>query len=63
MKNGKKVHRLWLSLHSFAYSAYENRAKKMDCPVGVMPKIAELIQADYDEKWFADPSIRTVSTG
>ena len=35
----------------------------MDCPVGVMPKIAELIQADYDEKWFADPSIRTVSTG
>lgn len=46
----------------FAYSAYENRAKKMDCPVGVMPKIAELIQADYDEKWFADPSIRTVST-
>ena len=27
-----------------------------------MPKIAELIQADYDEKWFADSSIRTVST-
>lgn len=44
----------------FAYSAYENRAAKMENPVGLLPKVAELIQADYDEKWFADASIRTV---
>jgi hypothetical protein len=44
----------------FAYSSYENRASKLDCPVGILPKVATLIQADYDEKWFADSSIRTV---
>ena len=36
----------------FAYSIYENRASKMDTPVGLLPKVAELIQTDYDEKWF-----------
>lgn len=45
----------------FSYSAYENKASKMDNPVGLLPKVAELIQADYDEKWFSDSSIRTVS--
>lgn len=44
----------------FTYSAYENRAAKMENPVGLLPKVAELIQADYDEKWFEDTSIRTV---
>lgn len=43
----------------FAYSAYENKAKTMECPVGLMPKIAELIQKDYDAKWFDNESIRT----
>lgn len=45
---------------AFAYSFYENRAKTMDCAAGIMPKIAELIQYDYDSKWFKDASIRTV---
>lgn len=45
---------------SFAYSAYENKAKGLDCKAGVMPKIAELIQHDFDVRWFADPSVRTV---
>lgn len=45
---------------AFAYSFYENRAKTMDCAAGIMPKIAELIQCDYDSKWFKDASIRTV---
>lgn len=44
----------------FAYSAYENRASKMETPVGLLPKVAELIQADYDEKWFSDASIRNL---
>ncbi len=44
----------------FAYSSYENLAKGMKCEAGVMPKVAELIQKDYDKKWFADVGIRTV---
>lgn len=43
----------------FTYSSYENKAKTADCPVGIMPKIAELIQRDYDEKWFAGAVERT----
>lgn len=46
----------------FSYSFYENRAKTMDCSAGIMPKIADLIQYDYDAKWFRDASIRTVDT-
>ncbi len=44
----------------FAYSAYENKAKGLECKAGIMPKIAELIQHDFDVRWFADPSVRTV---
>lgn len=44
----------------FAYSAYENQAKGMECKAGTMPKVAELIQKDFDKKWFEDESIRTV---
>lgn len=44
----------------FSYIAYENVARKMNCKVGIMPKIAELIQNDFDAKWFSDSSIRTV---
>lgn len=44
----------------FTYSAYENRALKMETPVGLLPKVAELIQTDYDEKWFNNTTIRTV---
>lgn len=44
----------------FAYSYYENQAKAMECRAGIMPKIAEMIQKDYDQKWFSDASIRTI---
>lgn len=44
----------------FAYSVYENRAKALSCPVGLLPKVAELIQRDYDEKWFAGEVHHTV---
>lgn len=44
----------------FAYSAYENKVKALECKAGIMPKVAELIQSDYEVKWFADPTIRTV---
>lgn len=44
----------------FAYSSYENKAGSFECPAGLMPKVAELIQNDYDSKWFSTPDIRTV---
>jgi hypothetical protein len=44
----------------FTYSSYENRAAKEECQMGILPKVAELIQFDYDEKWFSDETIRTV---
>lgn len=44
----------------FAYSSYENRASKLNAPVGLLPKVAELIQADYDEKWFNNEITRTL---
>ena len=34
----------------FAYDSYENRAKGISCKAGIMPKVAELIQKDFDEK-------------
>ena len=45
----------------FIYSAYENKASKEENPEGLLPKVAEMIQIDYDEKWFRDPSIRTLN--
>ncbi len=45
----------------FAYSQYENRASKEECPMGLLPKVAELVQADYDEVWFKNPSVRNVN--
>ena len=44
----------------FSYSSYENQAKGMVCKAGIFPKVAELIQKDFDKKWFSDESIRTV---
>jgi hypothetical protein len=38
----------------FIYSYYENRAKGLNCPEGLMPKIAELIQRDSDLPFSAD---------
>lgn len=49
-----------ISDDDFAYSAYENKAKTLECKAGIMPKIAELMKNDFDAKWFADSSIRTV---
>lgn len=50
-----------ISKDEFAYDAFENRAKNTDYLTGVMPKVAELIQKEYDSQWFSDASIRTTS--
>lgn len=46
----------------FAYSAYENKAVKEANNNGLLPKVAEIIQADYDEKWFSDASMRNLDS-
>lgn len=45
----------------FAYNVFESQAKTLPCKSGIMPKVAELIQNEFDQKWFKDPSIRTVN--
>ncbi|MDE5862794.1 MAG: SIR2 family protein [Lachnospiraceae bacterium] len=49
-----------ISDDEFSYSSYENKASTMVYKAGIMPKVAELIQKDYDEKWFSNKAIRTV---
>lgn len=49
-----------ISNDEFSYDAYENRARAMKCKCGIMPKVAELIQRDFDQKWFEDTNIRTI---
>lgn len=49
-----------IGFDEFAYSFYENKAKNMECKAGILPKVAELIQNEYDAKWFTNESIRTL---
>ncbi len=43
----------------FAYRAYESKAQQLGFTQGVMPKIATLIQQDFDAKWYDTPAMRT----
>lgn len=40
--------------NEFAYELYEQRAKGMECRDGLLPKVAELIEADFNQRWFTD---------
>ena len=44
----------------FVYNFYKTKSQTTECKAGLLPKIAELIQQDYDLKWFSEPDIRTV---
>ncbi len=50
-----------ISDDEFAYSYYRNAVGTEEPIMGYLPKIAALIQKDFDEKWFSDSTIRTVS--
>ena len=43
----------------FAYRAYESKAHQLGYTQGIMPKIATLIQQDFDSKWCSAPEMRT----
>lgn len=45
----------------FAYNAYESSAQAAGYSEGLLPKVASLIQRDFDAKWFTSPDIRTLS--
>lgn len=49
-----------ISTDEFSYDVYRQKAMNIDHKAGTMPKIAELIQQDFDQKWFADINLRTV---
>ena len=45
--------------NSFSY--YENLASSAEYAQGVYPKIASLLERDYNKLWFKAPDIRTIS--
>ena len=49
-----------ISADRFAYSAYYNKACATASPTGVLPKVASLLQADFDRLWFAHSELRTL---
>lgn len=51
-----------LNTDKFSYISYENKVdNRTEIPkMGKLPKVAELIQADFDRRWYEDPKIRSV---
>lgn len=48
-----------ISKDPFAYNSYVSKANTEGFTTGQLPKVAELIQRDFDEKWFANPEMRS----
>ena len=49
-----------LNQDSFAFRSYENRASFEINPYGINPKIASLIEEDFNKEWFRNPAIRNL---
>ena len=49
-----------LKQDSFAFRSYENRASFENSPYGINPKIASLIEEDFNKEWFRNPEIRSL---
>ena len=43
----------------FAFRMYENKAKSVGYKEGILPKIGDLIETDFNEKWFKDLKFRS----
>lgn len=50
-----------VSNNEFAYNSYVNKVQSSGNSINVMPKVATLIEKDYNAKWYEDPSIRTLN--
>lgn len=44
--------------NDYAYEMYEQQAKAMECKEGLLPKVAELIEHDFNLRWFKDEKFR-----
>lgn len=42
------------NVNSLAYEMYVQTAKSLECKEGLLPKVAELIERDFNNKWFRD---------
>ncbi|OKY75890.1 MAG: hypothetical protein BM485_06025 [Desulfobulbaceae bacterium DB1] len=42
----------------YAYELYEQQAKGLECKEGLLPKVAELIERDFNLRWFKDERFR-----
>ncbi|WP_191966159.1 SIR2 family protein [Oryzomonas japonica] len=40
--------------NDYAYEMYEQQAKGLECREGLLPKVAELIERDFNLRWFKD---------
>ena len=49
-----------LNQDSFTFRSYEDRASFEDHPYGINPKIASLIEEDFNKEWFRNPEIRSL---
>lgn len=49
-----------LNQDSFAFRSYEDRASFENNPYGINPKIASLIEEDFNKEWFRNPEIRNL---
>ena len=44
--------------NEYAYEMYEQQAKGLECKDGLLPKVAELIERDFNVRWFRDEQFR-----
>jgi len=44
--------------NEYAYEMYEQQAKGLECKEGLLPKVAELIERDFNVRWFRDEQFR-----
>lgn len=49
-----------ISNNEFAYQKYKQTAKEYENPYGLNPKIATLIEKDFNKLWFENEKIRTI---
>lgn len=44
--------------NEYAYEMYEQQAKGLECKEGLLPKVAELIERDFNLRWFKDDQFK-----
>ena len=61
LENWKELLRKFAQLatdNDYAYEMYEQEAKGLECKEGLLPKVAELIERDFNLRWFKDEQFK-----